>query len=159
MRLFDAFKQYIVKHPRVAAYKPTSDKYDRNELFAILRKLGPDDMKVPKEEVDKVGDFLWITDMAHSLYKDFYSTVEELLGHLGLKGEEIVEYFIAFLNQEHKAVCNKIKETQKNMPKGTYMVQDMTNPKVELPDGTKVDMRAAMEGATRERRDRYLFQG
>lgn len=148
MKLFEAFKQYIVKHPRVAAYKPTSDKYDRDELFAILKKLGPEDMKVPQDEIDKVGDFLWITDLAHSLYKDFYSTVEELLGHLGLKGEEIVEYFIAFLNHEHKAVCNKIKETQRNMPKGTYMLQDMTNPKVELPDGTKVDMRAAMEGAT-----------
>ena len=25
MKLFDAFKQYIVKHPKVAAYKPTSE--------------------------------------------------------------------------------------------------------------------------------------
>ena len=103
MKLFDAFKQYVVKHPRVAAYKPTSDKYDRNELFAILRKLGPDDMKVPKEEVDKVGDFLWITDMAHSLYKDFYCAVEERLGDLCMKGDEIVEYFIAFLNHDYKS--------------------------------------------------------
>ena len=35
MKLFDVFKQYIVKHPRVAAYKPTSNKYDRNQLFDI----------------------------------------------------------------------------------------------------------------------------
>lgn len=54
MKLFDAFKQYIVKHPRVAAYKPTSDKYDRDELFAILRKLGPEDMKVPNKTQGRV---------------------------------------------------------------------------------------------------------
>lgn len=39
MKLFDAFKQYIVKHPKVAAYKPTSADYDRDKLFAIVKKL------------------------------------------------------------------------------------------------------------------------
>lgn len=148
MKLFEAFKQYIVKHPRMTAYKPTSDKYDRKELLAILEKLRSEDVKVSKVEVDKVRDFLWITDFAYRLYKDFYSTVEEILGHLGMKGEDIVEFFIVFLNHEYKAVSDKIKETQRNMPIGTYMIQDMTNPKVELSDGTKVDMKAAMEGAT-----------
>lgn len=38
MKLFDAFKQYIVKHPKVAAYKPTSADYDRDKLFAIVKK-------------------------------------------------------------------------------------------------------------------------
>lgn len=37
MKLFDAFKQYIVKHPKVAAYKPTSADYDRDKLFAIVK--------------------------------------------------------------------------------------------------------------------------
>ena len=43
MKLFDAFKQYIVKHPKVAAYKPTSADYDRDKLFAIVKKLATDD--------------------------------------------------------------------------------------------------------------------
>lgn len=33
MKLFDAFKQYIVKHPKVAAFKPTSADYDRDKLL------------------------------------------------------------------------------------------------------------------------------
>ena len=148
MKLFDAYKQYIVKHSKVAAYKPTSEDYDRDKLFAILKELVKDNEKVPKEEVEKVLSFIQISDLSHHLYKDFYDAVEELLYNLDMKGEDIVEYFIAFLNQEHKAVTEKVKEVNRNMLKGTYMVHDMTNHKLELPDGSKVDMKAAMEAAT-----------
>lgn len=148
MKLFDSFKQYIVKHSKVAEYKPTSEKYDRDQLFDILKKLVKGDEKVPKEEADKVLDFLRISDFAHNLYKDFYNMVEIILQDFNMKGEDIVEYFIAFLNHEHKTVFEKIKEVYKNMTKGTYMLHDMTNHKVQLADGSKVDMRAAMEGAT-----------
>jgi hypothetical protein len=103
MKLFDAFKQYIVKHPKVAAYKPTSADYDRDKLFAIVKKLATDDMMVSKEETKKVLDFLWISDMAHRLYQDFYQVLNDLLPDFNMEGEDVVEYFIAFLNQEHKA--------------------------------------------------------
>ena len=72
MKLFDAFKQYIVKHPKVAAYKPTSADYDRDKLFAIVKKLATDDMMVSKEETKKVLDFLWISDMAPSFKNYLY---------------------------------------------------------------------------------------
>jgi hypothetical protein len=148
MKLFDAFKQYIVKHPKVAAYKPTSADYDRDKLFAIVKKLVTDDMMVSKEETKKVLDFLWISDMAHRLYQDFYQVLNDLLPDFNMEGEDVVEYFIAFLNQEHKAALEKVKEAYKNMPKGTYMLHDMTTHKMELPNGAKVDLKAAMEGAT-----------
>lgn len=148
MRIFEAFKQYIIRHPKVAAYRPTSDSYDRAQLFGIIKKLGPVDMKDSKEELDKVRDFLNISDLAHKLYKDFYRTLEEQFANLGLKGEEISEYFIAFLNHDYNVVTDKVNRTHKNLSDGTYLMQDMTNQKLELPDGSKVDMRAAIEGET-----------
>lgn len=148
MRLFDAFKRYIVKHPREHAYKPMSDEYDREKLYGILRKLDLKNLECTEKEKEKVLDFLRISDISHDLYLLFYKTVGELLGDLHMKGEDIVEYFIGFLNLQHITVSTKIKETRKNMQNGTYMVQELTNQKMELQDGSKVEVKAAMEGAT-----------
>lgn len=148
MRLFDAFKRYIVKHPREQAYKPMSDEYDREKLYGILRELDLKELECTEEEKGKVLDFLRISDISHDLYQLFYKTVGELLGDLHMKGEDIVEYFIGFLNLQHITVSMKIKETQKSMQDGIYMVQELTNQKMELPDGSKVEVKAAMEGAT-----------
>jgi hypothetical protein len=41
IRLFDAFKQYIVNHPKVTAYKPTSGKYDGGKLRKIRGLFDP----------------------------------------------------------------------------------------------------------------------
>ena len=57
MKLFDAFKQYIVTHPKVAVYKPSSDQYGREKLLDILKELAPAELEFPEEERDKVGDF------------------------------------------------------------------------------------------------------
>ena len=57
IRLFDAFKQYIVNHPKVTAYKPTSGKYDGGKLRDVVKKLKPLEVDSSKDEIDKVGDF------------------------------------------------------------------------------------------------------
>lgn len=76
MKLFDAFKQYILTHPKVAAYKPTSDKYDGDKLLGILKELDPAEMDFPEKERDKVGDFVEISDYFHKLASDFYGKVK-----------------------------------------------------------------------------------
>lgn len=36
---FEAYKRYIIKHPKKLEYKPTSDnKYDSRKLFEITKK-------------------------------------------------------------------------------------------------------------------------
>lgn len=148
MKLFDAFKHYIVKHPKVEAYKPSSDNYEEEKLLDILNELEPMDLDFSDVERDKVIDFLHISTYLHNLYVEFYTDVQKRLADFNMKGEEIVEFFIAFMNKEFKTVSEKIKEASELIPQGTYLYQDMANHKVELHDGTKLDLKAAMEAET-----------
>ena len=145
MKLFDAFKHYIVKHPKVAAYKSSSPEYDEEKLLDILKVLEPMDLDSSDVERDKVIDFLYISTYLHKLYVEFYSDVQKRLADFNMRGEEIVEFFIAFMNKEFKTVNEKMKEASVLIPQGTYLSQEMANHKVELPDGTKIDLKAAME--------------
>lgn len=148
MKLFDAFKQYILTHPKVAAYKPTSDKYDGDKLLGILKELDPAEMDFPEKERNKVGDFVEISDYFHKLASDFYGKVKSGFDNFNMKGENIVEYLIAGLNREYRVVWNKMQEAMYSQPKGTYLYQDMTNTRLQLPDGSMVDARAALEAST-----------
>lgn len=100
MKLFDAFKHYIVKHPKVAAYKSSSPEYDEEKLLDILKVLEPMDLDSSDVERDKVIDFLYISTYLHKLYVEFYSDVQKRLADFNMRGEEIVEFFIAFMNKE-----------------------------------------------------------
>ena len=148
MKLFDAIKQYIVKHPKVAAYKPTSDKYDGEEIVGILNKLEEDGIEVTQEEKDKLGDFLEISDYFHGLVNEIYVHIKKDFNDFNMKGEDIMEFFIADLNREYRVVHNKMQEAARQQPKGTYLYQDMTNPRLQLPSGEFVDARAALEAST-----------
>ena len=147
-KLFDAFRHYIIKHPREEVYKPSSPKYDGNQLIGILKKLDPLELDFPQEEIDKVMDFVHISDYLHNLYIDFYTTVQQRLADFNMKGEDIVEFFITFLNREWKTIIDKVLAAPKSLPKGTYLYQDMVNHKLQLEDGTKLDVQAVLEGAT-----------
>lgn len=148
MKLFDAYKHYIVKHPKVSAYKPSSPDYDEEKLLGILKELEPMDLDFSDVERDKVIDFLHISTYLHNLYVEFYTDVQKQMADFNMKGKEIVEFFIAFMNKEFKTVNEKMKEASELIPQGTYLYQDMANHKVELPDGTKLDLKAAMEAET-----------
>lgn len=148
MKLFDAFKQYIVTHPKVAAYKPSSDKYDSEKLLDILKELAPDELDFTEEEKDKVVDFVEISDYFHKMADNFYSNVKSGFDDFNMKGENIVEYLIASLNREYRVVWNKMQEVMFCQPKGTYLYQDITNTRLQLPDGSMVDTRAALEAST-----------
>lgn len=146
---FDAFKQYIAKHSKVAAYKPTSEKYDAEQLKAVLKKL-PKEVVLGMEAEDlmRFKDFIAVSNLMNSLYKDFYSQLQDTIADLNMKGIDIVEYFIAFLNKEYMTTEYKLKELPKQMHESSYLYQDMNNNKVCMPNGAALDLKAVMEGAT-----------
>ena len=148
MKLFDAIKQYIVKHPIVAAYKPTSDKYDGERIKDILTNLKEEGLEVTQEEKDRLEDFLEISDYFHELVSEIYIHIKKDFNDFNMKGEDIMEFFIADLNREFRVIHNKMREVARKQPKGTYLYQDMTNPRLQLPSGEYVDARAAMEAST-----------
>lgn len=74
---FNRYKKYIVKHDRVAAYKPTSEKgFDKVKLFDACKKVD-DTSDVTKEDVDCITDFVGVSDYLHGLYKDFTALSEK----------------------------------------------------------------------------------
>lgn len=148
MKLFSAFKYYIKKHHKEPAYKPTSDLYDADKLKEVLAQIYNSKPDVNAEEMQKVFDFISITTYLHDLYKEFYAVVQRRLADFNLKGEDIVEFFIAMLNKEYKTISEKLKEASIERPKGSYLYQDMVNQKLEAPDGSKLDIKAVLEGAT-----------
>ena len=146
---FDAFKQYIAKHSKVGAYKPTSKKYDAEQMKAVLMKLPKDIVLGMKgDDLMRFHDFIEVSNLLNSLYKDFYSHLQEILTDLNMKGIDMVEYFIGFLNKEYMTTEYKISELPKQLDGGSYLYQDMHNPKLHMPSGAKLDLKAVMEGAT-----------
>lgn len=148
MKLFEAFKQYIVTHPREAVYKPSSDKYDGEKLLDILNKLDPKNLEFTEAEKNKVGDFVEISDYFHNLSVNFYNNIKNSFNDFNMTGENIVTFLIADLNREYRVVSAKMHETMFGQPQGTYLFQDLTNQKLQLPNGSLVDTRAAMEAST-----------
>jgi len=148
IRLFDAFKQYIVNHPKVTAYKPTSGKYDGGKLRDVVKKLKPLEVDSSKDEIDKVGDFSEISDYFHGLVNEIYVRIKKDFNDFNMKGKNIMEFFIADLNREYRVLHVKMREAARQLSKGTYLYQDMINPKVQLPTGEYVDARAALEAST-----------
>ena len=148
MKLFNKFKQHIIRNPKVVEYRPTSEKYDGKKLIEIMEQLDYAEIACPPEEREKVMDFIFVSNLLNKVIKDFYLEVEERLKNFNMKGVDIVDYFIAILNSDYKAVTEKMKAAYGKMSQGLYMLQDITNLKLELPDKSMVDMKSVMEGAT-----------
>ena len=120
-KLFDAFKEYVVNHPKVAAYKPTSAKYDGRKLLDVVKKLKPSEVVTSKEELDKVGDFSEISDYFHGLVNEIYVRIKKDFNDFNMKGKDIMEFFIADLNREYRVLHVKMREAARQLPKGTYL--------------------------------------
>lgn len=148
-RFFDAYRQYIVKHSKVAAYKPTSDKYNAEQLRDVVKKLPKEVvLGITAEELMHFNDFIAASNLLNSLCKDFYSQLQITLAELNLTGKDVVEYFIGFLNKEYMTTEYKISEQQKQLPEGSYLYQDMHNHKLHMQNGAALDLKAVLEGAT-----------
>lgn len=82
---FNRYKKYIVKHDKVAAYKPTSEKgFDKAKLFDAYKKV-VDMSDITKEDVNCIADFVDVSCYLHGLYKQFYSVIREEMNNLNLK--------------------------------------------------------------------------
>ena len=148
MKLFDAFKQYIVNHPKEGAYKPTSNKYDRAKLCGIINELEEDIVEVSQDDEDKLGDFITISDYFHEMHNEVYDRIKKDFYDFNMKGVDIIEFFIADLNREYRVVRTKMRNAALQQTEGTYLYQDMMNPRLQLSPGAFVDTRAALEAST-----------
>lgn len=110
---FNAYKQYIIDHPKKLEYKPSHPKYDGNKLYDVYQKINPTILG-SKEDVVAIKDFVQFSNYLHGLYVELYTRISSNYKHLYLKGLEISEYIIAGLNREFKVIWNK---KQSNMIK------------------------------------------
>ena len=147
---FSRYKKYIIKHDRVAAYKPTSEKgFNKAKLFDAYKEI--EDMSdITKEDVNCIADFVDVSGYLHGLYKHFYSAIREELNNLNLKGVDVAEYFIAGLNREFKVIVDKRRKVMGSVNKGTYCFSDMMNFKLESPvkEFGMIDARGGLECTT-----------
>ncbi|MDE6234492.1 MAG: hypothetical protein K2M56_01930 [Muribaculaceae bacterium] len=146
---FNAYKQYIINHPKKVEYKPSHSKYDGSKLYDVYQKIDPA-IHGSEEDVVAIKDFVQFSNYLHSLYADLYTRISSSYKHLNLKGLEISEYIIAGLNREFKVIWNKKQSNMSKVDKGTYYSIDLLNFKLEspFPEIGLVDARASLESFT-----------
>lgn len=147
---FEAYKKYIIKHPKKSEYKPTNyDKYDAGELYDVYKKV---DVTIPysKEDIMAIEDFVHISTYIHDLYAELYKHLENNYRHLNLRGVDIAEYIVAALNREYKVIWDKRQAALMKAEKGSYFLSDMMNFKLQSPEPEigLIDARACLESAT-----------
>lgn len=147
--IFDAFKQYILSHPKVSIYKPTSQNFDSEKLLEVVKKLP---INLPHEDADAklIGDFVDISEYVYKMYQEMYKYINDEMVNLNLKGIEVAEYLVAALNREYKVIAELRKENLAQQPVGSYIFTDMWNFKLKSPvEGIGlIDARATLESAT-----------
>ena len=148
-KFFEAYKGYIINHPKTYEYKPTSKKYDHKELSEISEKL---DNNIPRSEEDDkaIDDFVKISDLIHNSYVGLYKKIKDNYCHLNLDTCDIAEYIVAGLNREYKVIWDQYNKTLNKAENRPYNLSDILNFKVEspVPGIGFVDVRAALESAT-----------
>ena len=105
---FEAYKKYIVKHPKKLEYKPTSyEKYDAGELYDVYKKV---DNTIPcsSDDIMAIEDFVNMSSYMHNLYIELYKLINDNFSHLNLRGRDIAEFIIAGLNREYKVIWSKL---------------------------------------------------
>lgn len=148
---FEAYKKYIIKHPKKLEYKPTNfEKFQEEALYDICNKII--DTGIPYTEADTaaIQDFVQISSYIHRLYAELYQRISDNYLHLNLKGCDIAEYIVAGLNREYKVIYNKRVAVLNKVEKGTYFLYDMMNFKLQspVPEVGLIDVRACLESAT-----------
>ena len=146
---FDAYKKYIIKHPKKSEYKPTSDKYDEAKLCEVTKNIDAT-IVCSRDDEDSIVHFVHISSYIHDLYLEVYKRINNNFQHLNLKGSNIAEYIVAGLNREYKVIWNKRNATFEKAERGMYFLSDMMNFKLQSPNPKigLIDARACLESAT-----------
>lgn len=149
-KLFDAFKHNITRIKRnEKAYRPSAVQYDSKKLQAIFYELPREQLDCSEEEMIKVVNFLKVSDAYHDYCVQFLNYLRTNLKCFNMKGEDIIEFFIAALNRDFKVVTAKMRAAQDSRPeKEKYLFQDMTNPRISMQDGRSVEVKSGMEALT-----------
>ncbi len=147
--IFKAYKEYIVKQKRKSEFKPTTDKFDRVALFNAYKNVESSHM-MTKEDASAITDFVFISQYLHKIYEDLYQLLDDDLNHLNLKGIDVAEYIVAFLNREYKVISDKHREAILKAKKGPCYASDLLNFKIQSPNPNigMIDARAALESLT-----------
>ena len=69
MRLFfEAYKKYIIRHPKKLEYKPTNyEKFQEKALYEICKKIDTA-ISYTEEDITAIRDFVQISSYIHGLY-------------------------------------------------------------------------------------------
>lgn len=147
---FEAYKKYIIKHPKKLEYKPTHCiKYNPRELYDVYKKVNQA-IQCSEEDIMAIEDFVQISNYIHDLYADLYKHLDNNYRHLNLRGIDIAEYIVAGLNREYKVIRDKRETALMKAAKGSYFLSDMMNFKLQSPIAEigMIDARACLESAT-----------
>ena len=148
---FEAYKKYIVKHPKKGEYKPTNfDKYDAKKLYDVYEKVD-ETILASEEDVVAIENFVLISNYIHDLYLEMYKHIKNNYMHLNLRGCDIAEYIVAGLNREYKVIWNKHQTALEKVDNGSsYFISDIMNIKLQspVPGIGMIDARACLESAT-----------
>lgn len=147
---FEAYKKYIIKHPKKSEYKPTNyDKYDAGKLYDVYKKVDTT-ISCSEEDAVAIEHFVQISSYIHVLYTEFYKLIKNNYLHLNLRGCDIAEYIVAGLNREYKVIWNKRQVALKKAEKDSYFLSDIMNFKLQSPEPEigMIDARACLESAT-----------
>ena len=151
MTLYDAYKEYIVRHPEVAEYKPTSKMFDEEALKEVITKLPSDIMPPTPDDIDAIKNFLLASRTLHTIYCDkLYEYIREILPTFNLSGKEICEYFIGILNRNIHIILNKYNKNIRNSQSKYCTFQDLSEFRL-VPDDSNLSalpMRSVMETST-----------
>lgn len=147
---FKAYKRFIIRHPKMAQYKPTSEKaFDRVKLYDVYKEIVKD-VEPKEEDCALIYDFVRISQYLHDIYVEMYKNLYADLHHLNMTGMEAAEYLVACLNREYKVIWKKREEALKKAEKGVYLTSDMFEFKLQSPEPGigMLDARASLEAAT-----------
>ena len=150
MTYYDAYKEYIVHHPKVAKYKPTSEKFDEAALEEVTIKLPDDTTRPSEDDFDAIVNFLFASRTLHTMYKEMYGLIKEILPSLNMSGKEICEYFIGVQNRNFHIIFNKYVKNLKNVKSQYSTLSDLSDFRIEPDDRnlSALPMRSNMETAT-----------
>lgn len=131
------------------AYRPSAVQYDSKKLQGILHELPLEQLDCSEEEKLKVVNFLKISDIYHDYCVQFLNFLRTSLKLFNMRGEDIIEFFIAALNRDFKVITTKMHAAQDSRPdKSACLFQDMTNQKIHMQDGRVVEVKSGMEALT-----------
>lgn len=148
--IYELLRTYILNHPNDVSLKPSSDKFDIEKLYDIVKCLPFDTIEYQSTDIDQVMDFCEISKYYHDMFVEMYKIIKDDFNNLNTLSFEIPAYLVATLNREYKVIKEKHRYALENVKEGTYELSDLTNFKLvsSVKEVGLIDARASMEGFT-----------